>query len=194
MKRILSLMVMVCVAGCSSNAINSDSHNTFLDSDDLVRMTDKMAASFATDPRIVAQVAAQGRPLVIVIKPIVNDTNQIIRPQEKLLYVARMEDLLGSKQSLRGQFTFVLTREDYAALIATEGKQPGELGPDPARTVPDYVLSGNFEVLTNDNGTQRSDYYYCRYVLTRITGQDSGVQLWTDKYETKKVARKGLLD
>jgi len=186
----LLFLLPLALAGCNSNAINPDSHNTFLDSDDLIRMTDKMAASFASNP----QIAAQPAPLVIVIKPIVSSTNQIITPPQKLLYVARLQGLLASKPALHDRFTFVLTREDYAALIATEGKAPGELGPDPSRIPPDYVLTATFDSLTNDNGSQRSDYYYCEYALTRITGPKSGEKIWTDKYETKKTVRNGFLD
>ena len=50
--QLFALAALPLLAACSSNAINSDSRNTFLDADDMLRMTDKMAASFASDGRV----------------------------------------------------------------------------------------------------------------------------------------------
>jgi PBP1b-binding outer membrane lipoprotein LpoB len=183
-------LVLPLLTACSGPAISSSAHNTFLDSDDLIAMTDKMAASFASDP----QIAAQQTPLTIVIKPISNQTNQIIPGHEKQLYVARLQALLNNKPSLKGRFIFVINRDDYDTLINAEGKRPDELGPDPARIIPDYALTGQFHSQTNAGASQRSDYYYCKYLLVRITGPQSGLEIWSDDYETKKSAKNEFLD
>ena len=60
-----------------------------------------------------------------------------------------------------------------------------------SRYVPEYSLTGRFYAKTNVNSKERSDYYLCAYQLTNIT---TGVVLWEDTYETKKLVKKSLLD
>ncbi len=67
----LCLSVFICgsVVGCTS-AVQSGV-NTALNGDDLVKMTDQMAASIVADPEVQAAIAREG-PLKVVVEPVVN--------------------------------------------------------------------------------------------------------------------------
>lgn len=191
---ISSLALCLSLAACSGPAINPDAHTTFLNADDLVTMTDNMAAQIASDPQI-AQLTAV-KPMVIVMEPIQNETNEIIPQNEKWLYVHRVRTLLSDKQQLRSRFEFVLNRSDYNALQQQEGLTPEQLGTPPERVQPEYALTGTFYADTHASSQQRSDYYLCTFRLTRIApqGGTAGEIIWEGRYETKKLARKDLLD
>jgi hypothetical protein len=183
----------LAVAGCGSEpAVNPESKTTFLTSTDLVTMTDDMARSITSDPEVAAVVAQ--KPMIIVMKPIENDTNEIIRPGEKELYVHRVRVLLSSKPALRDKFVFVLNKADYEKLQREEGLNPGELGKSEDRVQPEYALWGTFYANTNADSRRRSDTYLCTYRLTKISGGQEGVILWEGKYETSKHIKKDLLD
>lgn len=188
-----ALLLAAATAGlpaCESGpAINKDMRTTFLTADDLVQMTDRMASSIASDPEVAA--IARTKPLIIVMKPMINDTNEIIRGTEKEMYVHRVRALLASKQVLRNQFTFVLNRDAYNILQAKEGLSESELGPVEGRIVPEYALKAHFYADTKASSKQRSDYYLCTYQLTNI---NTGAILWEDTYETKKSIKREMLD
>ena len=57
--------------------------------------------------------------------------------------------------------------------------------------MPQYALTGRFYALTKASAQQRSDYYLCTFRLQDIA---TGADVWTGTYETKKLAKKGLLD
>src|SRR4051794_41138558 len=91
----LVLLGLMSLASCNETAINKDSRNSFLDANDLVTMTDDMARSITSDPDVAAIIAQ--KPMLIVMKPIENQTNEIIRSGQKELYVHRVRVLLSSK-------------------------------------------------------------------------------------------------
>ena len=197
LKNVSWLALLLLLAGCG-DAINKNSYNTFLDADDLIRMTDQMAAAIPSNPQVGAEL--QKGPLVIVTQPIVNDTNEIIPAGEKSLYSARIRTLLSSKPALRQQFAWVLNRQDYEALKAAEGAGGADtatLGPvaaetpGPGRLVPQYALTGRFYALTKAGVSQRSDYYLCEFKLRNIATE---AELWAGTYETKKLSKKSMLD
>jgi PBP1b-binding outer membrane lipoprotein LpoB len=194
LKRVFAGAVIAgMLAGCASeSAINKDARTTFLTSTDLVTMTDDMARSITSDPQVQAVIAH--KPMIIVMKPIENDTNEIIRPGEKELYVHRVRVLLSSKPALRDKFVFVLNRADYEKLQREEGLNPGELGTPEDRVQPEYALWGTFYANTNADSRRRSDTYLCTYRLTKISGEHAGEILWEGKYETAKHIKKDLLD
>jgi hypothetical protein len=183
---------LVGLTGCNKDAINRDSRTSFLTSTDLVTMTDQMAMAIAGDPD-VAQLVAQ-KPMVIVMKPIENATNEIIRQGQKEMYVHRVRVQLSSKPALRNKFVFVLNKADYEKLQREEGLNPGELGTPEDRVQPEYALWGTFYANTNADSKRRSDTYLCTYRLTKISGGQEGVILWEGKYETSKHIKKDLLD
>jgi PBP1b-binding outer membrane lipoprotein LpoB len=195
-KRAVSgLLVAGCLAGlagCNKTAVNQDAKTSFLTSSDLVSMTDQMAMAITGDPD-VAQIVAQ-KPMIIVMKPIENQTNEIIRQGQKELYVHRVRVQLSSKPALRDKFQFVLNRADYEKLRREEGLNPGELGTPEDRVQPEYALWGTFYANTNAESRRRSDTYLCTYRLTKISGGQEGQILWEGKYETSKHIKKDLLD
>jgi PBP1b-binding outer membrane lipoprotein LpoB len=188
----LVLLGLMSLASCNETAINKDSRNSFLDANDLVTMTDDMARSITSDPDVAAIIAQ--KPMLIVMKPIENQTNEIIRSGQKELYVHRVRVLLSSKAALRKQFQFVLNKADYLKLQQQEGLNPGELGTPEDRVQPEYALWGTFYVNTNAMSKRRSDTYLCTYRLTKISGGQEGEILWEGKYETSKHIKKDLLD
>ena len=186
------LLPLALLAGCSGPAVNVNAHTTFLTSGDLTTMTDQMAQSIVGDPE-VARVVAQ-KPMIIVMKPVQNDTNEIIPPSEKELYVHRVQVLLASQPLLRDKFVFVLNKADYEKLQQEEGMTPQELGTPEDRVQPEYALTGTFYAATNASRNARTDTYLCTFRLTKLSGADAGIELWEGKYETRKHAVNGLLD
>jgi len=185
-------MFLLSAAGCGGQAVNKDAKTSFLDSDDLVTMTDKMAQSILSDPD-VARIS-MAKSMIIVVKPIVNETNEIIRGNTKELYVARLRTLLSTKPQLRDRFVFVLNKQDYLKLQSQELLDATTKGQSEERIQPEYALWGHFYADTNASSKNRSDTYLCEYKLTKLSGADAGVILWDDKYETRKTIGKSLLD
>jgi hypothetical protein len=178
-------------AGCQGTAVNRERQTTQLDSQDLVAMTNKMAASITGDGRVRAALAAG--PLRIVIKPVRNLTNDVIPDEETELFVARLQGLLAREPTLAGRFVWCINRGDYEKLRKQE--LPAEkLGPTEDRVLPEYALYADFLAATRVTRTTRSDTYLCAYKLTRISGEGTGVILWEDQYETSKAVTKGFLD
>src|SRR5438552_19146076 len=93
-----ALLLLAALTGCASNAIK-ENRTTFLSADDLVAMTDQMATSLASD----SKVAALPGPLTIVIQPVINETNEILRNRAEI-FVLRVQALLASKPGLRQKF------------------------------------------------------------------------------------------
>lgn len=193
MKRVAILLPLVLLAGCSGQAVNKNAQTTFLNSDDMVAMTDKMAASIMGDPEILQAVQAQNGPLKIVIKPVENDTNEIITDNRKELFVARLRALLSSKPQLRDRFVWVINKSDYDKLRAEE-LPADQISENEYRVVPEYALYATFLADTNVSRKQRGDTYLCDYKLTRLTGPQAGVELWADHFETSKHIKKSILD
>jgi hypothetical protein len=179
------------LSACSGPAVNQDAKTTFLNADDMQTMTNQMAASIVADPFITQ--AAQAGPLKIVIKPVQNETNEIIRDNRKELFVARLQGLLASQPQLKDRFIWVINRDDYEKLRAEEIPE-SQLGPNETRIQPDYALWATFLADTSVTRNQRGDTYLCQYKLTRLTGNEAGAQLWTGQYETSKHIKKSLLD
>ncbi|MGC8625563.1 MAG: hypothetical protein ACP5VQ_09915 [Phycisphaerae bacterium] len=177
------------LAGCAGPALNPDMRNTFLDSHDLVVMTDKMAAQIAADP-ILARLTAQG-PLTIVLTPVKNETDQIIPRAQADIFLHRLRALLTAHQSLRRQFIFVLNRATYQRLAARERPGAASLGPKVKRLQPGYALQATFYSDNKVSPEYRSAYYLCTFFLTNI---HTGRIIWEGSYETKKAVHSGFLD
>jgi len=181
--------VLLLVAGCNKDAINKDRQSAFLTSDDLVKMTDQMAASIIADADV--QRATAERPMVIVLKPIDNQSNEVIRSAELRLYVQRVRTLLAKEPALREKFVFVLNRADYDALRQQEGLSEAQLGVPETRMQPEYALTGTFYASTNVDLKRRSENYLCTF---RMTNLQTSRQLWEGSYETSKHIKKDFLD
>jgi hypothetical protein len=185
------LAICVLGAACNSTAVNKDASSTLLNSDDMVAMTNKMAQSIISDARVHAAWAIG--PLKIVIKPATNLTNDIIPDTHLELFVARLQGLLASQQSLADRFVWCINRSDYQKLRAQEIPE-AKLGLSEDRIQPEYALYAEFHSDTQVTRRTRSDTYLCVYKLTRISGGSEGAVLWEGTYETSKNVNKGFLD
>lgn len=190
-KRLAAMLCLVCLAGCETTAVNKDRQTTFLDADDMVAMTNKMAQSIIADPRIQAATAAG--PMRIVIRPVDNYTNGIIPGNEAQLFVARLQGLLASRPELSGRFVWCVNRIDYEKLRREEIPE-SKIGPSEDRILPEYQLYAEFHSDTNVTRKTRSDIYLCQYKLTKISGGGEGMIFWNGQYETSKAIKKGFLD
>ena len=180
------------LSACESDAVNKDSHNSFLTAGDLTTMTDQMAQSIIADP-YVQQATAQ-KPMIIVMQPIVNETNEIIRGNSKELYVHAVRVKLSTNPVLRTRFVFVLNKADYDKLRAEEHLDEAALGATEERVKPEYALTGHFYADTKASSNRRSDLYLCTFKLTHLSGPETAVILWEGSYETKKSVKKDFLD
>jgi hypothetical protein len=187
---VLCFAFCVFSAACSGPAVNTNAKTTFLNADDMVKMTDQMAQSIMSDPDIQREMAKG--PLKIVIEPVENQTNEIIRDNRKELFVHRLQGLLASNAALRDKFVWVVNKADYEKLRSEEIPE-SELGPTETRILPDFALYAVFLADTRVSSTKRSDTYLCQYKLTRLR-TDAGEELWTGQYETSKHIQKDLLD
>lgn len=191
--RVLVLPVMVMflleVAGCGQSALNPNMQNTFLDSHDLVVMTDKMAAAIASDP-VIAQITLH-RPMTIVLTALKNKTDQIIPRNEGDIFLHRLRALLTAHQSLRRRFIFVLNMATYQRLAAQQQTPSLQLGPNASRLQPGYALQATFYSDNKVAPEYRSAYYLCTFFLTDI---HTGQIVWEGSYETKKAVHSGFLD
>ncbi len=177
------------LAGCGGPALNPDMRNTFLDSHDLVAMTDKMASAIASDP-VIARLTSHG-PITIVLTALKNNTDQIIPRNQGDIFLHRVRVLLTAHQSLRREFIFVLNRAAYQRLAAGELPGIGPLGPDVNRLQPLYALQATFYSDNKVSPEYRSAYYLCTFYLTNIR---TGRIIWEGTYETKKAVHSGFLD
>jgi hypothetical protein len=193
MKNVAALTAMIfallplLLAGCGP-ALTS-AQTTALDSVDLVSMTDQMAQSIATNPRVNQEIAEHG-PLTIVCEPVENHlTGEIIPRGQAEVYTARIRDLLSKKSP--DKFTWIMNRDEFYDLRGQELEGVSSLGPAPDAIQPHYALHAVFQSLTQEDSEHRSSYYLCVYSLTDL---ENRTVLWSDKYEVKKVGTKGFLD
>ena len=179
------LLLTLLIGGCTS-AVQSG-QNTSLSGLDLKKMTDQMAASIASNPRVLEAIAASGR-LKIVVQPAVNEMTAEILPRGQAeAFTARVRTLLS--QHNPNQFTWIMNRDEFYDLRKQERQE--DLGPSPDAINPDYALTAYFRSMTNETSSGRSSAYLCVYELANL--KDRSV-LWTDKYEVEKRAVKQFLD
>ena len=125
------------LGGCGGSAVSSG-HNTLLNGDDLVSMTQKMADELATAPGVNAEIAKNG-PLVVVCEPVENRlTGEIVTKGEAEAYTARVRDLLDKKAPDR--FTWVMNRDEFYDLRGKE-LEGVSLGPAPESMQPKYAAA-----------------------------------------------------
>lgn len=177
--RLLSALAVAlfCISsGCSGPAISSHARTPFLDSHDLISMTDKMAANIAANPGIDALTAR--RPMIIVLDNLKNETNEIITRGQGDAFLQRMQVLLASEPTLRTRFIFVINPAARRRLVRQGIAPAGATG-----LTPQYALQAVFYADTKVAQAYRSDYYLCTFFLTNIR---TGKIAWEGSYETKK--------
>ena len=185
--RWIALALGLVLGGCSVSSAVSSGHNTALDSVDLLSMTDRMARSVAAESRVNEAYLRRG-PLNVVCQPVENNlTGEVLPAGQAEVFVARVRYLLSKHEPQK--FTWVMNRDSYYRLRNRE--LDVDLGPSPDRIQPEYALTARFSSLTDEDSRRRSAAYLCVYQLASIR---DGTVLWTDKYEVKKTAVKGMLD
>ena len=175
--RTFALLLASACVGCSAPAVRT----TFLDSVDLVNMTNRMAQSFAGDP-VIGRRTEASETWVISIDRVVNHTNQIIPDREKWLYVTRMRaQLAESDIARRRNIVWVVPPERWPAAA-------GELQSRHRRLPPTHLLAAEFQTLTQTSAAGRSDTYVCACQLTDIgDGRPGWEDLWGVKYAVRGV-------
>lgn len=180
--RIAVVVICATLAGCGTPP---QAHTTFLQSVDLIDMTDRMAESFTHDDVIVAR--RPGDELwVISIYRVVNHTNQIIPDNQKWLYVGRLRALLAQTPVSKDHSLIWIIPPERWPIIAHELGVSEE--PYGLRMNPTHQLTAEFHALTNTNAKGRSDAYVCSYQLLDLR---SGAITWEDSWEVKR-ATSGL--
>ncbi len=185
MLRALLLLMLAALGlyGCASAV--SQGHNTALDSVDLITMTDQMARSIAGSPGV--QDATRTTKMTVVVQPVENRlTGEILPEGQAEMFTARVRTLLSKHGA--DQYVWCMNRDAFYRL---RRERDMDLGPAPDRIQPEYALTATFSSLTDETSKQRTASYLCAY---RLTSLKTGATLWTDKYEVKKTAVKGMLD
>jgi hypothetical protein len=181
----LVLILLLLAAGCGSAV--SQGQNTALNGDELVKMTDQMAAAISASPAIAQAIGREGK-LNIVVLPVENDlVGEVLPRGEEEAFTARVRILLA--QHAPDRFAWIMNRDAYEDLRRRELNV--DLGPSPDAINPNYALSATFSSITQENSQRRTEYYLCVYELTDLR---SRAVLWSGKYELKKTAVKGFLD
>lgn len=168
--------IALLLVGCASPP---QARTTFLNSVDLVSMTDQMAASLARDERITERTPQSDR-WVFSLDRVVNHTNQIIPDREKWLYLVRLRSLLAQTDvSKAHNIIWVVPPERWTALRGeVEPDMPPEL-----RERPTHLVTAEFYANTNTSGTGRSDAYFTSFQLLNL---ESGSIVWEDSWEVKR--------
>lgn len=152
---------------------------TGVESQDLIRVTDKMAQGILTIPQIVN---ARSTPR-IVLDPVINNTRF---PINKDIFLTRIRGQLNSKAA--GKVVF-LARDRRAALEHERAlKQSGQVTSSPDPNVvefkgADFFLTGKLEGLSTRTSAGTSDYVLYNFQL--INARTSDI-VWEDSAEIKK--------
>lgn len=179
------ILAALSAAGCTS-AVQSG-RNTALDSVDLVKMTDRMAASIGSNAQVRAAIQREGR-LRIVVQPVQNEMQaEVLPPGQAQAFTARVRALLSQHDP--GDFMWIMNRDAYYRLRQKE--LDFDLGPSPDAVNPQYALVARFRSLADESSSHRSIAYLCVYELSNL---QTRAILWTDHYEVNKIAVKGFLD
>ncbi len=175
------------LAGCGGGPPTA--RTTFLNSVDLVHMTDRMAESFAQDETIRASTDTDD-PWVISIYRVVNHTNQIMPERERWLYIGRLRSLLSQTDLMRDRrIVWVVPPERWPLIVEELGPEYGPTDPSMMRRSPTHLLTAEFNALTQTHARGRSDAYLCAFQLVDL---ESGRIVWEDAWEVKR-AVSGLM-
>ena len=154
---------------------------TGVESQDLVRVSDKIARGILSAPAI----ANAATPPVVVLEPVLNETRF---PINKNIFLDRIQMELISKAS--GKVTF-MARERMAALERErEMKRRGQLTSTSDPNVQefkgaDYFLTGKLSGLSSATGGGISDYILYSFQLIDVR---TGAIVWGGSDEIKKQA------
>ena len=189
-----ALVLAGIVCGCSSAGVRNPSGvgvtemrpqdrgnvaGTGIESQDLVRVADKMARSIVGIP----QIANATTPPIVVLDPVINDTRF---PINKEIFLTRIRTELNTQAA--GKVTF-LARDRMAALEKERNlKREGSVtaGSDPMKQEflgANYFLTGTLQGLSTRTSKGTSDYIL--YAFQLIDVRTSAI-VWEDSAEIKK--------
>jgi hypothetical protein len=172
--------------GCGS-AVSSGT-STALDGFDLEEMADRMATGIMADPEVLREIEQRGS-LKVVVLPVENYlTGEVLPEGQRRAFTAQVRVLLARRHP--AQFTWINNRDSYYDMRARE-LEGFDLGPAPEAISPEYALHATFRSLVHDDRKSRSAFYQASFALTDINNRTT---LWTDAYNVKKAAVKGMLD
>lgn len=176
------LVIVMCSVMCGVVSCMSQprARTTFLNSADLVNMTDQMAASFAHDP-VISSRSGEDEPWVISIYRVVNHTNQIMPERERWMYIGRLRALLAQTDVAEQRNLVWIVPPERWPLIAEELGVSHE--PYGLRMKPTHQLTAEFYTLTHTSAAGRSDAYMCSFQLLDLR---SGAIAWEDSWEVKR--------
>jgi len=181
----LFLLLLLMASGCASAV--SAGHNTALSGTDLLAMTDDMAAKILASPAVQEAIAREGR-LSVVVLPVENYLRGEVLPRGAAeAFTGRVRALLSRHAPDR--FVWVMNRDAYRNLRVAE--TDFDLGPPPDSIQPRYALTARFSSLAEEDTRHRSASYLCVFQLTHL---ENRTVLWSDKYEVRRSAVKGMLD
>lgn len=176
---LLLTMCAIALAGCGGAP---KVKTPFLQSVDLVEMTDRMAESFAAS-EVIALRASDLQPWVISVYRVINHTNQLIPEREKWLYIGRLRAMLGRTDVSKQHALIWIVPPERWPQIAEAMNADVEHEPLNMRMTPTHVLTAQFNALTNTSAQGRSDAYLCAFELLELS---NGKIVWTDSWEVKR--------
>ncbi len=194
---IASVAMAALMVGCASSGVKNPGAapvtelradekgtvgGTGVESQDLVRVSDKIARGILSAP----QIANATTPPVIVLDPVLNETRF---PINKNIFLDRIQMQLISKAA--GKVMFI-ARERMATLEKErEMKRTGQVtaSSDPHAQEfkgADYFLTGKLSGLSTASGGSVSDYILYSF---QLIDSRTGAIVWGDSDEIKKQAR-----
>lgn len=190
---ILSLAGALFITGCASSRdampvteLRADEKGTVLgtgvESQDLVRVSDKIARGILSAPSI----ANAATPPVIVLDPVLNETRF---PINKNIFLDRIQMQLISKAA--GKVTFIARERMETLKRERDMKRSGEVTSSSDARVQefkgaDYFLTGKLSGLSTAAGGAVSDYILYSFQLIDAR---TGAIVWGDSDEIKKQGR-----
>jgi penicillin-binding protein activator len=190
---VLSVASVLLVSGCASSRdampvteLRGDEKGTILgtgvESQDMIRVSDKIARGILTAP----QIANASTPPVVVLDPVLNETRF---PINKNIFLDRIQMQLISKAAGKVQF---IARERMETLKRErEMKRTGEVTSSSDARVQefkgaDYFLTGKLSGMSTSAGGGVSDYILYSFQLIDAR---TGAIVWGDSDEIKKQGR-----
>lgn len=181
----LALLTAAGLTGCSSAPKSSR-----MTAADMTDMAQAMASSLAQS-ETVRQRTPQSPRWVIAIQKVENLTQDVMTESEQWGVMARLQGSLPitalyDQRNIR----FVIPAERTRAIR----QQPDLKGYEQAfggERAPTHVMTATFRSATRADARNRSDYYYCDFVMQELA---SGQTVWNDRFEYKRIAKGHVWD
>ena len=193
------LLTMVLLGGCATVSNPSGiqprqvdpsqrslGEGTGIGSQDLQAVSDKMARSIldTTMSPDIAGAIATGKPVVVTLLPVRNDTRF---PINKQLFTMRLKALLNTNVACKGKVLFAARDRVEAVERERDLKRQGLVGSTPGKegniAGADFFLTGELTGLSQASSTGQSDYVLYTF---RLINAETSIEVWEDMAEIKK--------